>query len=98
MSTKPTEPEAPTYELTPPLDTWGLVEVDFRRVAGRVLEQLVAGEDFIRIDVPAVGDAEAFTTWVAASTVTTITPLDEEAARGFAAKFAEGTGYPWVLS
>lgn len=43
-------------------DVWAVVELfGHQRIAGRVTEQVIAGQGFIRVDVPAIGNQSGFT-------------------------------------
>lgn len=67
------------------LDCYAIVEVLGRRVfAGRVTEQVIAGAGFIRVDVPAVNQREAFTKFIGAGSIYSITPVTEEVAKQYA--------------
>lgn len=69
-------------------ETWAIVEVmGHKRFAGRVTEQEVGGASFVRVDVPKVGEREAFTKLFGASSIYCITPCDEETAHRCAEGF-----------
>ena len=51
-----------------------------QQLAGRVSEQTIAGTGFIRIDVPAVGEAPEFTRFFGPSAVYSITPVSKDVA------------------
>lgn len=68
-------------------DQWAVVEIfGHQRIAGRVREELLAGKAFLRVDVPAIGDAAAFTRYYGAAAVYSLTPTTEEVARMAAAQ------------
>lgn len=77
-------------------DCWAVVEaMGFKKYAGRVTTQELAGSSFIRVDVPAtitpVGpDAPAFSKLIGAGSIYMITPTDEATARKAAAVLARG--------
>lgn len=63
---------------------WAIVELmGHRRLAGHVSEQEIAGQAFLRLDVPADLPVTQF---YSASAVYCITPTTEEIARGLAAR------------
>jgi hypothetical protein len=57
------------------------------RYAGRVTEETIGGCAFVRIDVPAIGDRQAFTKLFGSGAIFSITPVSEELARQAAASF-----------
>ncbi len=70
-------------------DSWALVEVmGHKRYAGRVTEHVIAGQGFVRVDVPEVeqhGERfDAFTKLIGAASIYAITPVSEQIARGMA--------------
>ena len=77
-------------------ETWAVIEVmGHKRLAGFVTEQTVAGAAFVRVDVPAVLNADttvelpAFTKLLGAGSIYAITPCTEETARAFVCKMRE---------
>ena len=52
--------------------------------AGLVTEQSIGGCNFVRVDVPKVGDREAFTKLFGQGSIYCITPMSETAARSAA--------------
>lgn len=61
------------------LETWALIELfGHARIAGLVTEQVVAGQGFVRCDVPAVGDHPAFTRMFGPGAIYSITPVSDE--------------------
>ena len=80
-------------------DSWCIVEILGRKVvAGRVTEQAIAGQGFIRIDVPAVGDQVGFTQMYGPGSIYAITPTTEEIARAFVARNVGAPIQPWQLA
>ena len=60
-------------------ESWALVELfGHKRMAGKVSEQDIGGNGFIRIDVPAVNGSQAFTKFLGPASIYGITPVDEE--------------------
>lgn len=46
-------------------------------IAGQVTEQVIGGQGFVRVDVPAVDGREGFTKFYGAGAIYAITPTDE---------------------
>ena len=62
-------------------DQWAIVDVmGHQRFIGRVSEQVVAGQGFIRVDVPKTNGSPAWTKLLGASSIYAITPVSEEIA------------------
>jgi len=69
---------------------WALVEVmGHRKFAGKVSEQVIAGCGFIRIDIPAVEDRQAFTKLIGTGSIYAVTPVSEAVAHDLARQFRE---------
>jgi len=67
-------------------ETWAVVELfGHSQLAGKVTEQVIAGQSFIRIDVPRTKRCPAFTKYHLPNAVYGITPVDED----YAARMAE---------
>lgn len=65
------------------LRMWCVVEVmGHQRYVGEMSEQVIAGQGFIRVDVPATDDLPAFTKFIGTGSIYAITPVDEQIARG----------------
>ncbi len=63
-------------------DLWCVVEIfGHQRLAGRVTEQTVAGQGFVRIDVPETVGQPAFSRLYGPSAIYSLTPVSEETAR-----------------
>lgn len=63
-------------------ESWAIVELFGRQIiAGQVSERLIAGQGFIRVDVPAVDEQEAYTKMYGPNAIYCITPTDEATAR-----------------
>lgn len=70
---------------TEKFDCWAIVEVmGHSRYAGRVTEQAVGGCNFVRVDVPEVGENAPFTKLLGQASIFAITPVTEEVARHIA--------------
>jgi hypothetical protein len=62
-------------------EAWAIVELFGRQiVAGRVSEQLIAGQGFVRVSVPAIDGQEAYTKLYGPNAIYCITPTDEATA------------------
>lgn len=70
-----------TEQQTEKFDCWCIVELfGHQRIAGRVTEQQIGGQSFIRIDVPECDGAPAFTKLFGPGAIYSITPCTEELA------------------
>lgn len=79
-------------------ETWAIVEVmGHKRFAGFVTEQVVAGPGFIRVDVPEVEGALAFTKILGTGSIYAMTPVGEPEARAAAAAFRERPIETWMV-
>jgi len=76
-------------------DVWAVVELfGHQRIAGRVTEQVIAGQGFIRVDVPTTGDQIGFTRMFGPGAIYSIIPTTEEIAIAFV---HENVGTPIAL-
>ena len=80
------------------LDTWAVVEImGYKRFAGHVTEQEIAGVTMLRIEVPDTDEQQAFVKIYPAQSIHRITLATEDeamaAARGFAARPLDG----WMM-
>ena len=65
--------------------TWAIVELFGHQViAGDVSEQVIAGQGFVRLDVPAVEGQAAYTKFYGHAAIYCITPTDEATAKAAA--------------
>lgn len=63
-------------------DQFCIVELMGRQViAGRVTEQVIGGQAFVRVDVPETPSIPAFTKFYGAGAIYAMTPCDEATAR-----------------
>lgn len=77
-------------------EQWCIVEImGHQKFAGRVTEQVIGGSSFLRVDVPAVGDKQAFTKMFGANSIYCITPVDEETALAAAGSFRQQPIEEW---
>jgi len=68
------------------LRMWAIVEVmGHQRYVGEMSEQVIAGQGFIRVDVPKTDELPAFTKIIGPQSIYAITPVDEQIARGMVA-------------
>lgn len=73
-------------EATEGFDSWAIVEVmGFKKLAGHVTEQQIAGASLIRVDVPECATGEttvpAYSKLIGVGSIYMITPTDEATAR-----------------
>ena len=77
-------------------DQWAIVEImGHQRFAGRVTEQSVGGCNFVRVDIPAIDDKQAFTKLFGQASIYCITPVDEETAKAAAGQFNQQPVEEW---
>jgi hypothetical protein len=68
-------------------EQWAVVELFGHQViAGMVSEQVIGGQGFVRVDVPAVNSNAAFTKFYGAGAIYAISPCDEAAVMGAVAR------------
>ena len=68
-------------------DSWALVELfGHSRIVGKVTEQEIGGEGFIRVDVPDKDGNTQFTRFFGPKAIYSISPIEREAALLFAPK------------
>jgi hypothetical protein len=67
-------------------ETWAVVELfGHNQLAGKVSEQTIAGQSFIRIDVPKTRKTPSFTKYHLPTAIYGMTPVDED----YATRMAE---------
>lgn len=77
---------------------WAIVEImGHKRYAGYVSESVVGGASFVRVDVPANDDCQAFSKMFGAASIYCITPVSEDAARVAAGRLKEQPMSEWDL-
>lgn len=81
-------------------DAWCIVEIMGRKViAGRVTEQVVAGQGFIRVDVPAVDEQRpGYSQLIGPSSIYAITPTTEEVVTAFVKRSVDAPIQPYQLA
>jgi hypothetical protein len=68
--------------MSEPFETWAIIEImGHVQLAGLVSEQVIAGTEFLRVDIPEVNGHQAFTRYYGGSAIYSITPTTEELAR-----------------
>jgi hypothetical protein len=62
----------------PTLETWAIVELfGHQIIAGLVSEQIIAGQGFVRVDVPGTDGQDPYTKMYGPNAIYCITPSDE---------------------
>lgn len=75
-------------ETAAPFSTWAIVEImGHQTYAGHISEETIAGQAFLRIDIPATDEQEPFTKLFSPSAVYGITPTTEAIARAMAQQY-----------
>ena len=70
-------------------ESWAIVELfGHAQLAGKVTEQTISGQSFIRIDVPKTTQCPAFTKYHLPTAVYGITPVEEDYANRMAERIA----------
>lgn len=74
-----------TNTSSPSFDNWCIVELfGHMKIVGRVTEQVIGGQSFIRVDVPKTNHTNEFTRFFGSGAIYSITPVSEEIARAAA--------------
>ena len=74
-------------QQTDAFDEWAIVDVmGHQRYAGRVTEQTIAGQGFIRVDMPGDDEHSAMTKLFAPGAIHSISPCTEAVARAAAVR------------
>lgn len=87
---------------TEKFEAWAIVELfGHQRVAGRVSEQAIGGETFVRVDIPRVDEfaevGEFYTRLFGKGAIYAINITDEKAARLAATQYCARPTYAWEL-
>jgi hypothetical protein len=78
---------------------WAIVELfGHQRIAGLVSEQVIAGQGFVRVDVPACKEREGFTRMFGTGAIYSIIPTSEEIATAFASANVDKPVSPYQLA
>lgn len=78
-----------TTEPTAPLKFWAIVEIMGHQVyAGQISEETIAGQAFLRVDVPETPGQPGFTKYFGTGSIYAITPIKEDIARVLAVRHA----------
>lgn len=81
------------------LEIWAYVEImGHNQIAGYLTEQTIAGQGFLRVDVPAVGDVPAYTKLLSPSSVYAINPIGEAEAVAIATKLRVRPIEPYMMA
>jgi hypothetical protein len=76
-------------ETTPKFHSWAIVELfGHNQLAGLVTEQTIAGQSFIRIDVPKTSKCPEFTKYHLPTAIYGLTPVDQDYATRMAERIA----------
>lgn len=68
-------------------DQFAIVDVmGHQRYVGHVTEQVIAGQGFVRVDVPATEKTQAWTKLIGTASIYAITPVSEEIAKAMASR------------
>jgi hypothetical protein len=79
-------------------ESWAIVELfGHQQIAGKVSEQIIAGQGFMRVDVPGVGDAAPFTRLFGPGAIYAITPTTEEITKLYIGNLKPEPIQPYML-
>jgi hypothetical protein len=82
-----------------PFDSWCIIDLyGHQQIAGHVTEQAVAGQGFVRVDVPEMGDQPAYSRLFGPGAIYSIIPTTEPIARAFCARNVAAPIRPWQLT
>ncbi len=73
-------------EIKPVFETWAIIELfGHTQLSGKVTTETIAGQEFVRIDVPKTSRVPEFTKYHLPTAVYGLTPVDED----YATRMAE---------
>lgn len=79
-------------------EQWCILELmGHQRIAGKITEQVIAGQAMLRVDVPKTASKESFTVFYTSNAVYRIVPTDEKTARAAAEYYNEAPVSPYIL-
>ncbi len=85
-------------EQTEKFEHWAIVEVfGHQTYAGKVTEQTIGGNSFVRIDIPETSNTKSFTKMFGQNAIYGITIVDEKAAKAKAAILRSKPIETWEL-
>ncbi len=80
-------------------DQWAVVELfGHQQIAGRVSEQTIAGQGFIRVDVPETSGRPGFTRMFGPGAIYSIIPTSEDIATRYASNLDSRPISPYMLT
>ncbi len=84
--------------MTEDTNMWAIVELmGHNRIAGKVSEQTIAGQAFLRVDVPKSERQPAYSKFFSGSAIYAITPSNEETVTLAAQRLDVRPVDPWVV-
>lgn len=79
-------------------ETWAVIDLfGHAKIAGKIGESIIGGQSFVRVDVPAVNGAAAYTRLYGAGAIYSIRFTTEAIATAVAEKLKEEPITPWDL-
>lgn len=86
---EPTDIPGALLEAPPAFEAWAFIEIfGHNQIAGKLSEQTIAGENYMRVDVPAVDDVPAFTRYFSTKAIYSFEPCLEATCRRIASRLA----------
>jgi hypothetical protein len=80
-------------------ESWAIVELfGHQQTAGKVTEQTIGGQGFVRVDVPTVGTNQGFTRFFGPGAIYSIIPTEEKVVNAFLLRNFSSPINPWLLS